>query len=284
MKDSDSVELKLTVGEDHQRSTAMALGMDPLEAQIRMVTFFDTPDLALDRAGVVVRARRIEGKGDDSVVKLRPVVPNELPAKLRRSENFRVEVDALPGGLVCSGTLKATLRPTDVRATIMGERPIRKLFTKEQRELVAAHAPDGIGLDDLQILGPLMVLKCASRRRSCGGAWWPRCGSIPTARGSSSSRRGVRRPRPSRSPRRGARSWRAPAWTCPPSRRPRRDGRSGSSPARAPPSCRDDRPALGAARLAPVTGMRDAQRRRGRCAWRGRSSAPPQRLLRRSST
>jgi hypothetical protein len=159
MKDSDSVELKLTVGEDQQRSTAMALGMDPLEAQIRMVAFFDTPDLALDRAGLVVRARRIQGKGDDSVVKLRPVVPSELPGKLRRSENFRVEVDALPGGLVCSGALKATLRPTDVRATIAGERPIRKLFSKEQRELFAAHAPDGIGLDDLTVLGPLMVLK-----------------------------------------------------------------------------------------------------------------------------
>jgi hypothetical protein len=159
MKDSDSVELKLTVGEDQQRSTAMALGMDPLEAQIRMVAFFDTPELTLDRAGVVVRARRIQGKGDDSVVKLRPVVPNELPGKLRRSENFRVEVDALPGGLVCSGALKATLRRPDVRATIQGDRPIRKLFSKEQRELFAAHAPEGIELDDLSILGPLMVLK-----------------------------------------------------------------------------------------------------------------------------
>jgi hypothetical protein len=124
-----------------------------------MVAFFDTPDLALDRAGLVVRARRIQGKGDDSVVKLRPVVPTELPGKLRQSENFRVEVDALPGGLVCSGALKATLRPTDVRATIAGERPIRKLFSKEQRELFASRAPDGIGLDDLTVLGPLMVLK-----------------------------------------------------------------------------------------------------------------------------
>ena len=49
--------------------------MDPLEAQIRQVFFFDTPDLALDKQGVVVRARRIQGKGDDSAVKLRPVVP-----------------------------------------------------------------------------------------------------------------------------------------------------------------------------------------------------------------
>ena len=84
IEEADSVELKLTVPESHQRSTVMALGMDPLEAQLRQVVFFDTPDLQLDQHGVVVRARRIQGKGDDSVVKLRPVVPRDLPAELRR--------------------------------------------------------------------------------------------------------------------------------------------------------------------------------------------------------
>src|SRR5215218_2292674 len=54
---ADSVELKLTVPEHDQRSTVHALGMDPVEAQIRQVFFFDTPDLALNQAGVVVRAR-----------------------------------------------------------------------------------------------------------------------------------------------------------------------------------------------------------------------------------
>ena len=85
IKDSDSVELKLTVPESDQRSTVVALGMDPLEAQIRQVFFFETPDLKLDKAGVVVRARRIQGKGNDSVVKLRPVEPADMPAKLRKS-------------------------------------------------------------------------------------------------------------------------------------------------------------------------------------------------------
>jgi hypothetical protein len=158
-RESDSVELKLTVPEEQQRSTAIALGIDPLDAQMRLVAFFDTPDLALDSHGVVVRARRVQGKGDDSVVKLRPVVPGDLPAKLRRSENFRVEVDALPGGFVCSGTMKAARRPTEVKATVREGRPVRKLFSKEQREFFAAHAPEGIGLDDLSILGPLFVLK-----------------------------------------------------------------------------------------------------------------------------
>ena len=47
---------------------------------------------------MVVRARRIQGKGGDSVVKLRPVVPGQLPDSLRKSPNLVVEVDAMPGG------------------------------------------------------------------------------------------------------------------------------------------------------------------------------------------
>jgi hypothetical protein len=159
IKDSDTVELKLTVPESHQRSTAAALGMDPLAAQIRQVYFFDTPELALQKKGVVVRARRIQGKGGDSVVKLRPVSPSELPDELRRSPGFRVEVDALPGGFVCSATLKGALRPDDVQSTVAGERPLKKILTKEQRAFYAAHAPDGVALEDLQVLGPIFVLK-----------------------------------------------------------------------------------------------------------------------------
>ncbi len=161
IKDSDSVELKLTVPEETHRSTVASLGMDPLDAQIRQVFFFDTPDLALDQAGVVVRARRIQGKGEDSVVKLRPVVPAELPAELRLSGGFRVEVDALPGGFVCSGTMKGALRPGNVMSALAGERPFRKLFSKEQRAFYAEHAPEGVGLDDLGVLGPIFVLKLA---------------------------------------------------------------------------------------------------------------------------
>ena len=80
--------------------------MDPMDAFMRQVFFFDTPTLDLDRAGVVVRARRTQGKPDDSVVKLRPVVPAELPAEVREHKSFGVEVDALPGGFVCSGSFK----------------------------------------------------------------------------------------------------------------------------------------------------------------------------------
>jgi hypothetical protein len=156
--DADSVELKLTVPEAAQQSTVAALGVDPLDAQIRQVFFFDTPDLALDRAGIVVRARRVQGKGDDSVVKLRPVVPGELPAELRASPSFGVEVDAMPGGFVCSGSLKGVPK-VPVRDALLGAHPRRKIFSKEQRALFAEQAPDGLALDDLAVLGPIFVLK-----------------------------------------------------------------------------------------------------------------------------
>ncbi|MEP7224925.1 MAG: adenylate cyclase [Actinomycetota bacterium] len=158
-KQSDSVELKLTVPASDQRKAIVALELDPLEAQIRQVFFFDTPDLALNAAGVVVRARRIQGKGGDSVVKLRPVVPNELPESLRTSPNLVVEVDAMPGGYVCSAALKGRTDALTVRRAAAGDHPIRKLFSKEQRAFFAEHAVAGAGLDELAVLGPLFVLK-----------------------------------------------------------------------------------------------------------------------------
>ena len=134
--------------------------MDPLDAQIRQVYFFDTPDLALDRAGVVVRARRVQRQGDDSVVKLRPVVPAELPAEVRGVAELRRRGRRDAGRLRLLGVDEGRAEGADRagggrRAT----KPLRKLFSKEQRAFFAAHAPDGLALDDLSILGPIFVLK-----------------------------------------------------------------------------------------------------------------------------
>ena len=156
---SDSVELKVTVPEHEQRATVASLGLDPLDGQIRQVFFFDTPDLALNQGGVAVRARRIQGRAGDTVVKLRPVVPDELPEDVRRSGSVSVEVDAMPGGYVCSASMKAKVDNADVRGAVTGKSSVKKLFTKEQRAFLAAHAPENVALDELSILGPIFVLK-----------------------------------------------------------------------------------------------------------------------------
>ena len=166
LRGSDTVELKLTVPAPEQRAAIRALGLDALDAQIRQVVFFDTPDLELDRAGVVVRARRIQGRVGDSVIKLRPLDPDQVGKDVRRLSGFGIEVDAVPGGFVCSGRLKCEADSGAIRQVMLGKRPLRKLYTKEQRALYRAHAPDGIELDDLAVLGPIFVLKLKWQPRS----------------------------------------------------------------------------------------------------------------------
>jgi hypothetical protein len=156
---SDSVELKLSIADADRRATITALGLDPLASQIRQVYFFDTPDLKVSDSGVVVRARRVQGRGDDSTIKLRPIRPEDLTPELRATPGFKVEVDAMPGGYVCSASMSAALGKDDVRPVAAKARPIRKLFSKQQRAFYAAHAPAGIALDDLSILGPIFILK-----------------------------------------------------------------------------------------------------------------------------
>jgi hypothetical protein len=168
LREADSVELKLTVPEADQRPTIAALGIDPIEAQIRQVYFFDTPELALSEAGLVVRARRVQAKGEDTVVKLRPVLPSELPKRLRRSPAFGTEVDAMPGGFVCSASMKAALPAGRVHEALAAGEPLRKLFTKEQRAFFADHAPEGLTLDELATLGPIFVLKARFRPTELG--------------------------------------------------------------------------------------------------------------------
>jgi hypothetical protein len=159
IKGADSVELKLSVPDANRRSAVANLGMDPLDAQMRQVVFFDTPDLTLNRNGVVVRARRVQAKPGDTVVKLRPIVPEEVPAELRASASFGVEVDAMPGGFVCSGSMKGVAQDAAVKDVVAGRSPLRKLLSKEQRALYKANAPEDLQLDDLVALGPINVLK-----------------------------------------------------------------------------------------------------------------------------
>jgi hypothetical protein len=159
LKDVNSVELKLVAPADKHRATIGKLGLDPIDAEVRQVYFFDTPNLDLNKAGLVVRARRIAGGAGDTVVKLRPVDPAMISKELRRSDSFKTEVDAVPDGFVCSGSLKGRCTAQEVRDTVAGKMPLDRLFSKEQRAFYKAHAPKGIELRSLSTFGPTFVLK-----------------------------------------------------------------------------------------------------------------------------
>ena len=153
--EADRVELKLTVPEPAHDATCAALGVDFARVRTRRVYYLDTEDRALHRHGVVVRVRSIKRRPDDSVIKLRPVSPGGIPAALRQSRQFVVEVDGMPGSYVCSGALKARLGVHDVEQAMARRRPLRALFSRPQLRLLEDCLPRQVGIGDLAILGPV---------------------------------------------------------------------------------------------------------------------------------
>jgi hypothetical protein len=150
---ADRTELKLVVPPAAHETTCASLGVDFSRASARKVYFLDTDDLKLERHGVVARIRSLEDRPDDSVVKLRPYVTDDLPGRLRRSKRFGVEVDAMPGQFVCTGSMARRLGKHDVRKAVRGGRPLRALFSSEQLALL----PGRIRVNDLAIFGPVDV-------------------------------------------------------------------------------------------------------------------------------
>jgi hypothetical protein len=85
-------------------------------------------------------------KGADSV---------ELKLKVPDSER-RSTVTALGMDPLDARSARSTSSTPDL---VSNREAIRKLFSKEQRAFFTAHAPEGIGLDDLTMLGPITLLK-----------------------------------------------------------------------------------------------------------------------------
>lgn len=155
----DAVELKLTVPHADQRRVLLALGIDSLDAVIRQVAFVDTPDQRLFDAGLVVRARRTQHKPGDLTVKLRPMLPEDVPEGLRELAGFKVEVDASPQGFTCSCSLTVEVADRKVRRLLADDSLLGDLLDQDQRALLAARLPDGVAVPDLRVLGPLTLLK-----------------------------------------------------------------------------------------------------------------------------
>ena len=159
LKGSTSVELKLTIPDREQGAVIKRLGFDPVEGQPQQTYFFDTPDLALNKAGLIVRARRLPGGKGDTAVKLRPIDPAMVDRDHLRDPEFKIEVDAMPGGFVCSASAKGRCSAQEVLNVSDGTIPLKSLFSRSQRQFYAAHAPAGLGMKDLVALGPTFALK-----------------------------------------------------------------------------------------------------------------------------
>ena len=156
----------MTVPVDQHRATIQGLPLDPVEAQPRQVYFFDTPDLALNRAGLVVRARRTQGgrgrHGDQAPSRRarRPARLAAAPGRLQRRGRRPARRLRLLG--VAQGPLDRRRGPRRRRPATP---PLRRLFSK----IAAASStgrtrPTGLTLDDLDAARPDVPAQVPLRR------------------------------------------------------------------------------------------------------------------------
>lgn len=153
------VEFKLTVlPEDESRVQAL-LQDERARPQRRKVYFYDTEDLALYGNDLVLRARVTQGDDDDSTVKLRPVDLADEAARWRSIEGIRIELDVVGDRQVPSAKLDGEPERGEIEDVDAHRRSVGSLFSGKQERLVADHAPDGISLPALRVLGPVDARK-----------------------------------------------------------------------------------------------------------------------------
>jgi hypothetical protein len=167
---AEDVEIKFVVKTDQVAKAIEALGLDKAAAQKRAVYFFDTKELSLfnqPNASLILRSRTTEGndKGE-TTVKLRAKgtlqIEDEWKQKERNGEklNSKIEKDqVVTKPVVESYSLDAKQDAKEIEEVASRTRPIKKIFSHNQEDLVKAKANPNLDWDQLKLLGPVKVKK-----------------------------------------------------------------------------------------------------------------------------
>ena len=153
------VEFKITVLSGEEAEVQALLQKEGGQPQRRKVYFYDTKDLALYGKDLVLRARVTQGDDDDSTVKLRPVDLGDDEASWRQIDGIRIELDVVGDKQVPSAKLDGEPDRGEVEEVEAKQRPVGSLFSGKQEQLIADYAPDGITLNELEVLGPVDARK-----------------------------------------------------------------------------------------------------------------------------
>ena len=138
-----TVEMKITARARDEDEVLEALERADIKPEAREIYFFDTTELTLFDAGIVLRARLVHNGADDSTVKLRPVDPKLIGKRWMHNPQLEFEVDAVGDNYVSSAKLSADQDRGEIDGVVRGGQSIRSLFSGDQEEFLADHAPGG---------------------------------------------------------------------------------------------------------------------------------------------
>lgn len=152
---ADSVEIKATIAHKQAKRGMEHFELGEKNAEKRFIYFFDTPKLALFRAGIIARARRIIDKQHDSTIKIRPVKPEKVPVKWRKESGFKIEADASEKGVVLSASLTKPVGKGMIKDVEADKASVPSLLGKTQELFLAEMATIRYELAKLDVLGPI---------------------------------------------------------------------------------------------------------------------------------
>jgi hypothetical protein len=155
----DKVEIKVTVRPDQELRAERSMALNEDTAEVRIIYFYDTPQLDLFDAGVALRARLVKGDDDDSTVKFRPVEAANIAEEWKRLKGFKLEADCVGDRVVCSASLTGPQKRDEIDAVAKGKRPIEKLFSMNQERFLGEFYKGTVDFGRLRVLGPIRVLR-----------------------------------------------------------------------------------------------------------------------------
>jgi hypothetical protein len=155
----EAVEIKVTIRPDQELRAERALELDADTAEVRVIYFYDTPQLDLFDAGVALRARLVKGDDDDSTVKFRPVEAAKITAEWKQTKGFKLEADRVGDRVVCSASLTVRQKRDQIDEVVDGRLPIEKLFSKDQERFLGDFHHGPVDFGKLRVLGPIRVLR-----------------------------------------------------------------------------------------------------------------------------
>lgn len=157
--DMHAVEIKVTVRPDQELRAERAMALNEDTAEVRVLYFYDTLQLDLFNAGVVLRARLVKGDKDDSTVKFRPVETTKIAEEWRQLKGFKLEADCVGDRVICSASLTTPQKRNEIDDVANGKRPIEKLFSKNQERFLGEFYKGTVDFEKLHVLGPIRVLR-----------------------------------------------------------------------------------------------------------------------------
>ena len=153
-----ATEIKVTIKADEELRALRAFKVDEDTAEVRVIHFFDTPQLSLFDSGIVLRSRLVKGDADDTTVKVRPVVPSKISPSWIRRKGFKMEADRAGRKSVTSASLTEVHKRAEIDAVAEGKEPISKIFSETQLGLIKETTGVQVDPDLLSPLGPIRVL------------------------------------------------------------------------------------------------------------------------------